>query len=25
MHIEDIEATMRLYEGGLNSLSTPTE
>jgi hypothetical protein len=22
MHIEDIEATMRLYEGGLNSLST---
>jgi hypothetical protein len=25
MHIEDIEATMRLYEGGLNSLSAPTE
>ncbi len=22
MHIEDIEATMRLYEGGLNSLPT---
>jgi hypothetical protein len=26
MHIEDIEATMRLYEGGLNSLSnTPNQ
>lgn len=23
MHIEDIEATMRLYESGLNSLATP--
>jgi hypothetical protein len=25
MHIEDVEATMRLYEGGLNSLPAPTE
>lgn len=23
MHIEDIEATMRLYEGGIQSLATP--
>ena len=25
MHIADIEATMRLYEAGLNSLATPSE
>jgi predicted nucleic acid-binding Zn-ribbon protein len=25
LHIADIEATMRLYEGGLNSLTPPTE
>lgn len=25
MHIEDIEATMRLYEGGLNSLPIPKD
>lgn len=25
MHIDDIEATMRLYEAGLNSLTTPVD
>lgn len=25
MHIEDIEQTLRLYEGGLNSLTQPSE
>lgn len=25
MHIEDIEATLRLYEGGLNSIALPKD